>query len=128
MVNKRMAVKAERLKKSKKYPKYWKYSLDIEEIDGTIHTTPAYGIDLENALTSVDLIAKRSWMMRFFNKVPQWVAFVVVGTLMTSAAVLSEIFQTPSWIVGLLGAVGIIGGALYFINNSIEKHMVNRNE
>lgn len=123
-----MAVKTERLKKSKRYPKYWKYAIDIMEVDGTIHTTPAYGTDLEDALTSVHLIEKRMWLMRFFNKVPQWVAFVVGGILMIGAAILSEYFSSPSWVIGVLGSICLIGGGLYYVNGKIEKHMVNMNE
>ena len=101
--SKRMAICAQRLKKSKKYPKHWKYIIEVEEVDGTISTIPAYGTDMEDALVSVSLIAKRSWLMRFFNRIPQWVAFVVIGIITTGAAVLSEYFATPNWIVGLLG-------------------------
>ena len=128
MSGKRMAVKAERLKKSKKYPKYWKYAIDIEDETGEVSQIPAYGIDLEDALTSVQLIERRVWLMRFFNKVPQWVAFLVGGVIMSGAALLSEYSSSPTWIVSLLGVIGLVGGILYFINGRIDKHMVNMNE
>jgi len=123
-----MAVKAERLKKSKKYPRYWKYLINIEDENGVITQTPAYGIDLEDALSSVQLIEKRSWVMRLFNKIPQWVAFVVGGAIMTVAALLSDYFSSPSWILGLLCAICLIGVLSYYINRSIEKHMTSSNE
>jgi len=128
MNNKRMAVDAQRLKKSKKYPRHWKYSITIEEVDGTINVTPAYGTDMEDALASVDLIARRSWLLRFFNRFPQWVAMVIGGGLMTGAAILSEAYGTPNWILGLLGVICAVGAGAYYANRSIEKHMVNNNE
>ena len=126
--NKRMAVNAKRLKKSKKYPRHWKYSIEVQEKDGTINTIPAYGTDMEDALGSVSLIARRSWLLRFFNRIPQWVAFLVVGIVMSGAALLSEYFSSPTWIVGVLGIIGVLGGVFYFLNKSIEKHMVKSNE
>ena len=128
MSGKRMAVKAERLKKSKKFPRYWKYLINIEDENGVITQTPAYGVDLEDALSSVQLIEKRSWLMRFFNKIPQWVAFVIGGTIMTGAALLSDYFSNPSWILGLLCAICSIGIILYYVNRSIEKRMTSSNE
>jgi len=126
--SKRMAICAQRLKKSKKYPKHWKYIIEVEEVDGTISTIPAYGTDMEDALASVSLIAKRSWLMRFFNRIPQWVAFVIIGIITTGAAVLSEYFATPNWIVGLLGVTCLTGGVFYFFNKSVEQHMIKSNE
>lgn len=127
---KRMAVKAKRsTDKSKKYPKYWKYEFDIQEIDGKITKgVPAYGVDMEDALASVELIEKRNWVLRFFNKIPQWLAFIMVGVVMSAAALLSEAFHTPSWVIGILGAIGILGGVIYYVNGRIESRMINSNE
>lgn len=125
---KRMAVSAKRLKKSKKYPRHWKYSIEVEEVDGTINIIPAYGTDMEDALASVSLIEHRSWLLRFFNRIPQWIALLVVGIIMSGAALLSEYFSSPTWIVGILGVICLIGGAFYYINRSIEKHMIKSNE
>ncbi len=127
-MGKRMAVCAKRLKKSKKYPKYWKYTIDVEEVDGSISTIPAYGVDLEDALSSVELIEKRSWLVRLFNKTPQWLLLIIGGIIMGGAAILSEYYSTPTWIIGLLGVIAIIGVGLYHLNSRIEKHMIDNNE
>ena len=47
---KRRAIKCEFIEKSKTSPGYLKYEITICEKDGTIHTEPAYGIDMQSAI------------------------------------------------------------------------------
>ena len=47
---KRRAIKCEFVEKSKTSPGYLKYEVTICEKDGTIHTEPAYGIDMQSAI------------------------------------------------------------------------------
>lgn len=124
-----MAVRAERIAHSKKYPNFWKYEFDIEEKDGTItENVPAFGTNMEDALSSVELIERRSWLLRLFNKIPQWVAFITCGIVMTGAAILSEYFNTSLWVVAVLGGICAIGAGLYYLNHRIEMHMIDTNE
>ena len=47
---KRRAIKCEFVEKSKTSPGYLKYEATIREKDGTIHTEPAYGVDMQSAI------------------------------------------------------------------------------
>ncbi len=47
----RRAIKCEIVEKSKNNPGYCKYDITIQELDGTVHTQPAYGKDMQDALS-----------------------------------------------------------------------------
>ena len=48
---KRRAIDCEIVEKSKSNPGYCKYMVTIAEVDGTIHKQPAYGKDMQDALS-----------------------------------------------------------------------------
>ena len=48
---KRKAIKCELLEKSRYSEGYYKYNITIKEKDGTIHKQPAYGKDMQDALS-----------------------------------------------------------------------------
>ena len=50
---KRKVLNAKFKKQSETYPEYFKYDLEIQEVDGTINHVPAYGKDLQDALSRV---------------------------------------------------------------------------
>ncbi len=49
--SRRLAVKCTMVEKSKSNPGYYKYMITISEKDGTIHKEPAYGRDMQSALS-----------------------------------------------------------------------------
>tara|TARA_B100000902_G_scaffold366324_1_gene388006 strand:+ start:233 stop:616 length:384 start_codon:yes stop_codon:yes gene_type:complete len=49
--SRRRAIDCKIVEKSKKYPGYCKYIVTIAELDGTIHKQPAYGKDMQDALS-----------------------------------------------------------------------------
>lgn len=49
--SRRLAVKCTMVEKSKSNPGYYKYLITISEKDGTIHKEPAYGRDMQSALS-----------------------------------------------------------------------------
>ena len=48
--NRRKAIKCELIEKSTSNPGYFKYMITIQEKDGQIHTEPAYGFDMQDAI------------------------------------------------------------------------------
>jgi len=48
---KRRAIDCKLIRKSKSNPGYCKYMITIAEMDGTIHKQPAYGKDMQSALS-----------------------------------------------------------------------------
>ena len=49
--NRRRAINCEIIEKSKSNPGYCKYMITIQELDGTIHKQPAYGKDMQDAIS-----------------------------------------------------------------------------
>ena len=49
--NRRRAIECKIVERSKKNPGYCKYDITIAELDGTVHTQPAYGTDMQDALS-----------------------------------------------------------------------------
>jgi len=49
--NRRRALNCTLVEKSISHPEYFKYDVTIGEKDGTVHTEPAYGKDMQDALS-----------------------------------------------------------------------------
>ena len=49
--NRRRALNCTLIEKSKSHPEYFKYNVTVGEKDGTVHTQPAYGKDMQGALS-----------------------------------------------------------------------------
>jgi hypothetical protein len=48
--NKRKAIDCKLIEPSKTSPGYFKYLITIEEVDGMVHSVPAYGKDMQDAI------------------------------------------------------------------------------
>ena len=46
----RRAIEAKLIEESKTSPGYFKYQVTIRELDGKVHTVPAYGYDMQDAI------------------------------------------------------------------------------
>lgn len=46
----RKAIDCKLIEPSKTSPGYFKYAITIRELDGSIHTVPAYGVDMQDAI------------------------------------------------------------------------------
>ena len=49
--SRRRAIECKIVERSAKNPGYCKYDITIAELDGTVHTEPAYGKDMQDALS-----------------------------------------------------------------------------
>ena len=49
--SRRRAIDCKIVERSKSNPGYCKYNITIAELDGTVHTEPAYGKDMQDALS-----------------------------------------------------------------------------
>ena len=52
--NRRRAIDCKLIRKSKSNPGYLKYQVTIAEKDGTVHKQPAYGVDMQDALSRLE--------------------------------------------------------------------------
>ena len=73
--DKRKAIKCELERKSDSNPGYYKYNVTIKEKDGTIHKQPAYGVDMQDALSR---LIKNEITVKVENKLSKNVGWVFV--------------------------------------------------
>jgi hypothetical protein len=119
MKTRRKATKAEMLRESKDHPGYYKYKVTIEEVDGTTHDVPAYGKDMQDAISRlvwterVDKVTSKKGIMPIF-----------AGLLLAVVALSGMIAVTknnPLWIVGGL-AIGVLSLIISnVVNNYLHK-------
>ena len=115
----RRAVKCEFVEKSKTSPGYLKYEVTICEKDGTIHTEPAYGVDMQSAIARL-VNQERTVQIEkkvFSNPLPIALLWIAI---MAWPAFFIGVKNGPSFIAlsfGSIFALLIVGGLWYnYIN------------
>ena len=105
--NRRRALECKLVEKSKSNPGYLKYMVTIGEKDGTIHSQPAYGKDMQGALSR--LINKERT-----NKVEQkletntGLIFLSWLVVMGAPAILFGAQNTPYYLAATFGSIIMI--------------------
>ena len=105
-------------------PKYFKYEVTIQESTGETHKAPAFGRDMQDALSrwvwneraeAVTKFAdKRPWM----QVVPMLCLFFVLGIF----AIQSKTHDDPTWILAGLASLGVIVGVSVLWSKYLDKH------
>ena len=100
----RRAIECKIVEKSKKNPGYCKYDITIAELDGTVHTQPAYGTDMQDALSRLMNTERTKKIEKKMEKNP--LIFFIVWMIVMSAPVLynGEIAYTPWFILYMFGS------------------------
>lgn len=124
---KRHAIDCKKIGESKTSPGFYKYEVTIQEKDGNTHVQPAYGRDMQDA------ISRLVWNERAI-KVSSKKTFTVgilIGWLFTIIvpAIISSITASPVWILlGILFSVIIafiiVRVEKYFNKNKLFKEIV----
>ena len=128
-ITKRMAIDAKRVRQSTSHPENYKYIIKIEELDGSINEVPAYGRDMEDALSGVILKERRDAVVNTLDKTPQWVIalawFFVFGG---GFAILSQLGLGLNFVVISLGCVAFFGALLFLWNKRVDNRSIEENE
>ena len=96
---KRRAIECKIVEKSKKNPGYCKYDITIQELDGTVHTEPAYGTDMQDALSRLMNIERTTKIEKKLEKNPLifficWLAVMAIPVIWNG-----DIAYTPWFIL-----------------------------
>ena len=96
---KRRAIECKIVEKSKKNPGYCKYDITIQELDGTVHTEPAYGTDMQDALSRLMNIERTTKIEKKLEKNPLiffilWMAVMAIPVIWNG-----DIAYTPWFIL-----------------------------
>lgn len=105
-------------------PKYFRYEVTIQEANGEVYVAPAFGRDMQDALSRLvwtertqavsKLAGKRPWL----QIVPLLSLFCVLGMF----AVQSSVDNNPMWILAGLAALGTILAVAVVWTKYLDKH------
>jgi hypothetical protein len=113
-------------KKSSSYDDWIKYEITIENEDGTTDTVPAYGRDLQDALSRVNHDIRVTEMYSTFKNVPQILAvfiwFLYFGGFSLWA------YMSDTWHVLLIGIGILLSVGTYFYFWSKKKNIIEIEE
>ena len=120
---KRKALDCKLIGKSDIDPKYFRYEVTIQEADGSVHKAPAFGLDMQDALSRLvwnertDAVSKFARKRPWMQVVPMLSLFCVLGIF----AFQSKTHDNPIWILIGLGALGVIVGIAVLWSKHLEK-------
>jgi hypothetical protein len=117
--DRRRALECKLLKKSESYKGYYKYMVTIGEKDGTIHKQPAYGRDMQGALSRLLNKERTVKVERKLESNTGWI-FLVWLVIMGTPAVLLDT-QTPWFLAYIFGAVVVLITALTWWYNYVNR-------
>lgn len=98
----RRAIEAKLIEESKTSPGYFKYQITIKEIDGKVHTIPAYGYDMQDAIKRLVRVEKNDKITKVYNKQVEPISIFVLGIgwiFSVLASVLLNNYQYAYWAV-----------------------------
>ena len=104
--------------------KYFKYEVTIQEADGTVYKVPAFGRDMQDALSRLVWNERTEAVSKFANKRP-WMQVVPILSLFCVLgifAIQSKTHDDPIWILAGLASLGAIVGMSVLWSKHLEKH------
>ena len=117
--NRRRALECKFVEKSKNNPGYLKYLVTIGEKDGTKHTQPAYGKDMQDALSRLINKERTIKVEKKLESNTGWIFLIWLVTMGTPAIFLDQ--NTPWFLAYVFGSVILLAGAVTCWYNYIKK-------
>jgi len=98
---KKKAIRAELRKESKTFPGYYKYELDIQFEDGSIEkNVPAYGKDLQDALSRTVKKEKVETVSNTLSLIPNWVMLISWFSYLAAVILTFILTDNYNWLLG----------------------------
>jgi len=123
MTNKRKAIDCKLIRPSNSNPGYFKYEIVIQDTDGSTYTQPAYGKDMQDAISRliwnerIDKVSKVSKNKTLENSILFFIAFVCI----IGPSIWSVMLDTPLISVAGLSIAALVGTCVYWFNNWLSK-------
>lgn len=117
--DRRRALNCTLIEESKNHPSYFKYDVTIGEKDGTLHKQPAYGKDMQDALSR---LMKKEMTVKIERKIESntgWI-FLIWLVMMGTPAVLIDT-GTPWFLLYIFGSVILLFAVLAWWYNYVNK-------
>ena len=118
-MEKRKAIDCKLVRPSNSNPGYFKYEVTIQEKDGTTHVQPAYGKDMQDAISRL-IWNERVKTITMSRKVDSLI-FVVWTLVLVVPAVVSQVYDTPIFSIAGMVSLATVGTALYYFVNWLNK-------
>jgi len=123
MTKKRKAIDCKLVRPSKSNPGYFKYEVTIEDVEGDTVKQPAYGKDMQDAISRLIWNERIDKVSRVSKKTkvetPLLFGIVLVGII--APAIWSSIQNTPLVSVAGLSTIAVIGTIIYWVNHWLSK-------
>tara|TARA_R110002012_G_scaffold118746_1_gene267718 strand:+ start:72 stop:509 length:438 start_codon:yes stop_codon:yes gene_type:complete len=117
--DRRRAMKAELLKRSRTHQGYCKYLITIGEKDGTIHKQPVYGKDMQDALSR---LMKKELTVKVERKLETNVGFIfLVWLVVMGAPAIFADTSSPWFLLYTFGSVVLLSIIAVFWYNHVNK-------
>lgn len=118
----RHAIDCKKIGESKTNPGYFKYNIKIREKDGTIKNKPAYGKDMQDAISRLiwdERLYNLSYNKRLSNgMILAWLLTVIIPSI------ISSVTNSPIWV--LLGI--LVSTIIGFLIVRVEKFLNREKE
>ena len=105
-------------------PNYFRYEVTIQESDGEVYKAPAFGKDMQDALSRLVWNQRTDAVSRLAGRKP-WMQFIPLLSLFCVLGVFamqSETYDNPAWILGGIASVGAILGIAILWTKHLNKH------
>jgi len=96
MKNRRRAIEAKLVEKSKSNPGYFKYQIKIRELNGKEHLVPSYGVDMQDAIKRLIKKENKHKTEKLKNKV-QPIGIILLFICWTSSILTSVFTKDDSY-------------------------------
>ena len=116
--DRRRAVNCKLIRKSKSNPGYCKYEVTVAEVDGTYHKEPAYGRDMQDAISRLLWKERTIKVEKKINST--WVALAICLSIGWPAFLASQENQ-PLYLISSLAGTILLFGGIFVWYNYLEK-------
>jgi len=99
----RRAIVCRMIRKSKSNPEYFRYEIVVGETDGTITKHPAYGLDMQDAVSRLLRKEKTDKFEKKMERNP-FIFFLIWMAVMSVPVIFGDMHDTPWFILYLFGA------------------------
>ena len=116
----RRAIDCKLVERSKNNPGYCKYMITIAELDGTLHKQPAYGKDMQGALSRLMNTERTVKVERKLETNTGWI-FVLWLMIMGVPAIFFGVANTPWYLAYTFGGIILLMTMAVLWYNYIKK-------
>ena len=105
-------------------PRYFRYEVTIQEPNGDVYKAPAFGRDMQDALSRLVWNERTEAVSKFADKKP-WMQIVPLLSLFCVLgifAIQSKTHDDPIWILAGLASLGVIVGMSVLWSKHLGKH------